>query len=300
MVVGDYKLKRQVALAAVVVASAFSLSCDGAKDARALGQAQARLRVTHDKVAQLLKGDVGAHRTAIAEVAKRLAPGFAVADPATRETQMRAALKWMRHVKKGVPGLIASPASFIAAVGGDGRVIARDKVPDAMRGKDFAARFDVVARALAGREAAGEGEFFAKDKTQPSSVSLLFAAPVHSIAPAEDADLPDVVGAVITGVPLTRWAQRVERQLKIDAIGKNQAFSTWVFLVHDDRLFHMGDKPDIAVLAQQVLDKPANAHSLDAKPTPIWAHGRNFLPARAKIPLQVIDLDVILLTPADP
>ena len=67
--------------------------------------------------------------------------------------------------------------SFLAAIGIDGIVVARDREPDRMKGQDFKTRFDVVGQALGGTAPRGSGSSIAKDPEAPSSWSILFAAP---------------------------------------------------------------------------------------------------------------------------
>ena len=239
-----------------------------------------------------LNADIKNHTAAIQEVAKRLGPGFAVKDATLRETEMRSALRWMRHRKKGVPAMVASPASFIAAVANDGVVIARDKTPDAMAGKDFKSRFDVVQKALAGEVAVGMGEFMGAKPEDPTSLSLLFAAP------AKDAK-GNVVGAVLAGIPLTRWSQRLNRQYRIDHIEEFKAgVGTWTFLVADGRLFHMSTPPEVVALAKEILNAPKEKFGPKSSPESLWTSGKSFVGLRASLGLSAAKIEMIAIAPA--
>ncbi|MBW1760290.1 MAG: cache domain-containing protein, partial [Deltaproteobacteria bacterium] len=160
--------------------------------------------VDRPRVQALVEQDLAQHQAGVVKAAQKLAPGFAVTDPAARESQVRSALRILQQPRKGIDEFVASPMSFLAAVGVDGLVIARDREPDRMKGQDFKTRFDVVQEALGGSTATGLGEFYAKDPNAPSSWSILFAAP----SVRDDR----VVGAVLAGIPLSRLAQRLSRQ----------------------------------------------------------------------------------------
>jgi hypothetical protein len=186
------------------------------------------------------------------KAAQKLAPGFAVSDPAAREQQVRAALRILQQPKKGIDEFVASPMSFLAAIGVDGVVIARDREVDRMRGQDFKTRFEVVRQALAGAAATGLGEFYAKDPNAPSSWSILFAAP--SVRDEQ------VVGAVLAGIPLSRLAQRLSRQFRVE---QEEGAPVWVYLYKGERLFHWDTPPEVDAL---VRDPIARAKALAASP----------------------------------
>ncbi len=218
--------------------------------------AQRRLLEDHlPRVREVVREDVAKHRAAIVDAAGRLAPGFAVADGATRERQMRAALRALQQPPRGVPGFLSSPMTFLAAVGRDGVVIARDADPDPMRGRDFGAELPVVRRALedgaVGHElvelAAGEGE---------PSVTLMFAAPVR--------DGGETVGAAVLGIPLWSLSKRINQQLRVELHPEFQAGAVvWVYFYRGDRLFHRNTPPD---LDDAVPDAAARAEGLSRSP----------------------------------
>ena len=142
----------------------------GCEDNAAVERAQNQLRdVDYPRVQALVEQDLAHHQAGVVKAAQRLAPGFAVADPAAREKQVRSALRILQQPKRGIDEFVASPMSFLAAIGLDGVVLARDREPDRMKGQDFKTRFEVVRQALAGTAATGLGEFYAKDPDAPSS-----------------------------------------------------------------------------------------------------------------------------------
>lgn len=226
----------------------------GCESRAAVERTEAKLREQDlARVQALVQKDLENHRAGVVQAAAKIAPGFAVKDPEKRESQIRAALKILQQPKKGIDEFVASPMSFLAAVGADGIVIARDRDEDRMTGKDFKTRFDVVREALDGSATTGLGEFFAKNPDAPSSWSILFAAP--SIRDGE------VVGAVLAGIPLSRLAQRLSRQFRIE---QSAGAPVWVYLYKGDRLFHWDTPPEVDALirdpserARRLAESPA-------------------------------------------
>ena len=204
------------------------------------------------RVQALIQQDLQNHQGGVVKAADKLAPGFVLEDPAARESQVRAALRILQQPKKGIDEFVASPMSFLAAIGLDGVVIARDREPDRMTGQDFKTRFEVVRKALGGSAATGLGEFYAEDPKAPSSWSILFAAP--SMREGK------VVGAVLAGIPLSRLAQRLSRQFRVE---QKAGAPVWVYLFKGDRLFHWDTPPEVDVL---VGDAAARAKGLAASP----------------------------------
>jgi len=225
----------------------------GCEDSAAVERTQTQLRdVDYPRVQALLEQDLAQHQVGVVKAAAKLAPGFAVRDPAAREKQVRAALRILQQPKKGIDEFVASPMSFLAAVGADGVVIARDREPDRMRGQDFKTRFEVLRQALDGTAATGLGEFYAEDPEAPSSWSILFAAP--SLRDGQ------VVGAVLAGIPLSRMAQRLSRQFRVE---QKEGASVWVYLYKGERIFHWDTPPQVDVL---IRDPVARAKGLAASP----------------------------------
>lgn len=227
-------LRRSLHLAAAAL-SLTALGCD-AQDA---SNARRQIRETHmTEVRDIVAEDLSRHRQGVEKAAAKLAPGFVREDPAVREREVRAALRLLQEPPRGIPEFIASPMSFLAAVGADGVVIARDADPDAMKGMDFGEMFPVVRRALSeGRAGFALGEF-ATDEESESSWSMLFVAPSRREG--------RVVGAVVAGIPLWRMAQRLSNQLRVERAPQiEQGLVLWVYLYKGDRIFHFGTPPEL-------------------------------------------------------
>ncbi len=225
----------------------------GCEDSAAVARTQSQLRdVDSPRVQALVEQDLANHQAGVVKAADKLAPGFSVSDPEKREAQVRAALRILQEPKRGIDEFVASPMSFLAAVGVDGVVIARDRDPDRMKGQDFKSRFEPVAQALGGTPSTGLGEFYAEDPDAPSSWSILFAAP--SLRDGK------VVGAVLAGIPLSRLAQRLSRQFRVE---QKAGAPVWVYLFKGNRLFHWDTPPEVDAL---VRDPVARAKALAASP----------------------------------
>jgi hypothetical protein len=229
------------------------LAVIGCENSAAIERTETQLReVDLPRVLVLVQQDLENHQAGVVKAAAKLAPGFAVADPEKRESQIRAALRILQQPKKGIDEFVASPMSFLAAIDTNGVVIARDREQDRMTGQDFKSRFEVVRQALAGSSVTGLGEFFAKDPEAPSSWSILFAAP--SMKDGE------VVGVVLAGIPLSRLAQRLSRQFRVEAA---KGDPVWVYLYKGGRLFHWDTPPQVDAL---IRDPAARAERLGASP----------------------------------
>jgi hypothetical protein len=225
----------------------------GCEESAAVARTQSQLReVDFPRVQALVEQDLANHQAGVVKAAAKLAPGFSVSDPEKRESQLRAALRILQEPKRGIDEFVASPMSFLAAVGLDGVVIARDRDPDRMKGQDFKSRFEPVAQALGGTASTGLGEFYAEDPKAPSSWSILFAAP--SLKGGK------VVGAVLAGIPLSRLAQRLSRQFRVE---QKAGAPVWVYLYKGNRLFHWDTPPEVDAL---VRDPVARANALTASP----------------------------------
>lgn len=226
----------------------------GCEDDAAVKRAEEQLRtVDLARVEALVQQDLEKHQAGVVKAADKLAPGFVVSDPAKRESQMRAALRILQQPKKGIDEFVASPMSFLAALDGDGVVIARDRNPDRMKGQDYGSRFEVVRQGLTGSAATGLGEFFAEDPEAPSSWSILFAAPAIKDG--------GVVGVVVAGIPLSRLAQRLSRQLRVE---QEEGDPVWVYLYKGDRLFHWDTPPLVDALVPSAEQR---AKVLSASPS---------------------------------
>jgi len=230
-----------------------ALTLVACENTAAVERTEAQLReVDFPRVQTLVQEDLAHHQAGVVKAAAKIAPGFAVSDPEKRESQIRAALRILQQPKKGIDEFVASPMSFLAAVGPDGIVIARDREQDRMAGQDFKSRFAVVGEALGGTAATGLGEFFAQDPEAPSSWSILFAAPSMKDG--------KVVGAVLAGIPLSRLAQRLSRQFRVEAAAGDPV---WVYLYKGNRLFHWDTPPEVDAL---IRDPGARAAGLAASP----------------------------------
>lgn len=234
----------------VVVAVLALAACE---NTAAVERTETQLReVDLPRVQELVQHDLRNHQAGVVKAAAKIAPGFAVSDPEKRESQIRAALRILQKPKKGIDEFVASPMSFLAAIGPDGIVIARDREEDRMTGQDFKTRFEVVGQALGGTAATGLGEFFATDPEAPSSWSILFAAPSMKDG--------KVVGAVLAGIPLSRLAQRLSRQFRVEQAA---GAPVWVYLYKGNRLFYWDTPPEVDAL---IRDPALRAKGLAAAP----------------------------------
>jgi len=253
----------------------------GCEDNAAVERAQEQIRdVDFPRVQALIQQDLGNHQAGVAKAAAKLAPGFALSDPKARESQVRAALRILQQPKRGIDEFVASPMSFLAAIGLDGVVIARDREPDRMAGQDFKIRFEVVRQALGGTAATALGEFYAQDPEAPSSWSILFSAP--SLRGDQ------VVGAVLAGIPLSRLAQRLSRQFRVE---QKEGAAVWVYLYKGNRIFHWDTPPQVDAL---IRDPVARAKGLAASPAGYTEKVRlqGELQAHGVFPLELIGPDV--------
>lgn len=210
--------------------------CLSACDDEASRAAQRPIQTTYfARVADIVVDDIERHQRGLRYAADRVALGFVRAQPERLEGEMRQVLKLVRSPRKGVRELVISPMSFMAAVGADGRVIARDAEPDRMKGMDLAERFPVVAAALKGEPGYAIGEFESDEKGGESSITILMAAPAHHDG--------KVVGALVLGIPLWRLSQRLSKQLQLES--GTDGVVLWVYVYRGDRLFHHGTPPDL-------------------------------------------------------
>ena len=253
----------------------------GCEDRAAVARTETKLReVDLPRIVELVQKDLDNHRAGVLKAAEKLAPGFALAEPDARQTQIRSALRILQLPKRGIDEFVASPMSFLAAIGTDGIVIARDREPDAMSGKNFKSRFSIVGEALGGSAATGLGEFFAKDPTAPSSWSILFSAPSTKDE--------QVVGCVLAGIPLSRLAQRLSRQFRVEQQGGEPV---WVYLYKGERLFHWDTPPEVDAL---IRDPSARATALAESPSGYTATARlqGELQVYGVFPLEILAPDI--------
>jgi hypothetical protein len=180
----------------------------------------------------LRRGVVGVRRAA-----DLMARRFPDPDEARRERELRATLQRIQRPPRAIEELMISPLSFVAAIGTDGKVIARDTDPDPMRGYDLAAVAPVVRRALQQGEAGYElTELPSQVEGESTSVTILFAAPARRNG--------EIVGAVAAGLPLWRLGQQLSRQLQFqNAQELQQGYHLWALVYRGDQLHHHAGFP---------------------------------------------------------
>jgi len=218
---------------------------DGATHARQI------IREKHaGEVKTILVDDIVRHLRGVNAAAARIVPGFAVEDPVKREAQLRTALRLLTKPPKGIPELVASARTFTAAVAADGLVLATDAKDenDRMTGVNLSKPFPVLRDALAGKTGYGIHQFPSLKPGIEGSISLLFAAPSRK----QD----NVVGAVLTGIPLWRLAQRFTRQLQLDHVSEKGAI-VWVYVYRGDKLHHFGTPPDLDTIVPDAAARKA-------------------------------------------
>lgn len=210
------------------------------------GQNEQRLIVRDDQAValEIVRTDLNRGVTGVRRAADLMARGFLVEDPAQREREMRQVLRRIQQPPRAIEELMVSPISFVAAVGMDGKVIARDAEPDLMRGFDIGRVAPVVRRALQEGETGYElGELPSLMEDDPPSVTILFAAPARRDG--------RVVGAIVAGLPLWRLGQQLSRQLQLEnAQELTQGTLVWALLYRGEDLhYHTGFPPDLRELA---------------------------------------------------
>jgi len=193
-------------------------------------EARKKIRYQHSaRVAAIINEDLARHTQGLRHSADRVAAGFVKVQGEQQEREMRLVLKLLRSPKKGVQELVISPLSFIAAVGADGVVIARDSEPDHMRGMNLAQMFPTVKDALAGKEGYAIGQFASLEPGGKPSVTIIMAAPAHYGG--------QVVGALALGIPLWRLEQRLSKQLQMEEGGKKPGTVIWAYLYRGNDVF---------------------------------------------------------------
>jgi hypothetical protein len=224
--------------------------------------AQKKIREEHvPRATEILRDDLLRHGAGVREAASRLAPGFLVEDAATRERQLRYALRYVQEPPRGVPEFIASPMSFLAAVGMDGVVVCRDgrEADDHMKGENYGERYAIVRRALdEGRSDRELVEFPPAEEGGEPGVGMIFVHP--SVKDGQR------VGAVVAGIPLWREAQRVGRQMQVDHADEN-GLILWSYMVRGDRVFHFGTPEGVdGEMTTGAVNAEARATGLERSP----------------------------------
>lgn len=278
-------------VACALVLAAFATGCedDTAEAARK------KIRNEHlPHLTKVVNEDLKRQMAGMRRAPDRLAPGFQVEDPAEREQQMRTALKFVQEPPKGISQFVTSPMSFLAAVDAEGVVIARDAEPDRLKGRDMKKPFPPVRAALEeGEVGYALGEFEGGEDVD-SSWSLVFAAPVTVDG--------ERVGAVVSGIPLWRLAQRLSRQMRVDHSPRiEQGLVLWAYLIKGDRLFHMGTPPELDDTLPSASDLQSRLSQDDEGVVTghVRLHGRTY--GYGAAPLPEVGEDVALLVVrADP
>jgi hypothetical protein len=191
-------------------------------------------------VIEAFRGDLSRHRAGLQEAAGRVAPGFGVEDKAAREDGLRYALRYLQLPPRGIPEFVVSPMSFLAVLDENGVVIARDlkkKEDDHMRGMELAERFASVKRALSEGRSTEELVSFSEEAAAEKTYTMIFVEPVRREG--------KVVGAVVAGIPLWRWAQRMSRQGQMELTKEPRAVY-WVFAYHGDKNYPPQQGLDLA------------------------------------------------------
>jgi hypothetical protein len=206
-------------------------------------EARKKIRLEHaPRVAALVREDLQRHAQGLAHAADRIAAGFVKVTGEQQEREIRQVLKLVRSPKKGVRELVISPLSFIAAVGKDGVVIARDTEPDKMKGMNLGKLFPSVAQALAGTPATEINQFESSIPGGDPSVTIVMTAPAHYQG--------QVVGALVLGIPLWRLQQRLSKQLQMEDAGKSKKQGTvlWAYIYRGAELHHHGTPRDLDLI----------------------------------------------------
>lgn len=204
------------------------------------------------QVLRIVRQDLDRASSGIRDAADMLSRGFLVEDADQRERELRSVLRRLRNPQRpqtAIPGLMTTPVSFVAAVGMDGEVIARDAENDQMRGFDIAEAAPVVQRALEGEAGHELSSLPSLEEGDRPSVTVIFAAPARHEG--------RVVGAVVAGLPLWRMAQQMTRQLQLEnAEDIQRGELIWVLLYQGEELhYHGGFPPDLRELVPSDADR---------------------------------------------
>ncbi len=194
--------------------------------------------VNAPRVREIVDDDLRRGMIGVQSAADLVARGFLVEDLTQRQTEMRWAIQHrIREPPRGIPELMISPISFVAAVQLDGHVLVRDTDPDPMAGFDAGGTFPHVHEALTNGTASYRlVEFPGLLPTDTPSQTVLYVAParVHG----------EIVGAIMAGTPLWRTAQRVTRQMQAEGLS-TEGTILWVYLYRGETLHHHGTPSDL-------------------------------------------------------
>lgn len=236
-------------LRSVCVALLLLAGCDGEE-----GTNERRAIRAEDQpvVLRVVRQDLERGVVGVRSASELMAGGFLVEDAAQQERQMRQLLRSFRQPasRRAIAELMVTPVSFVAAVGMDGKVIARDAEPDPMRGFDMARVAPVVRRALhEGRSGYELSELPSTSEDDPPSVTILFAAPARRDG--------RIVGAMVAGLPLWRLGQQLTNQLHLENAQELQRGAlVWALVYRGDRFHeHAGFPPDLETLAPERAER---------------------------------------------
>ena len=228
----------RIALGAIVI-----LGIGGALyfvfDEEGAHNACARVVAVHaPRVREIIDEDLARGLVGVQSAADLVARGFLVADRAQRQTEMRWAIQHrIREPPRGIPELMISPISFVAAIEPDGYVLVRDTDPDPMAGFDAGGTFPHVRAALTeGIASYRLVEFPGLLPTDPPSQTVIYVAPSRHDG--------QIVGAIMAGTPLWRTAQRVTRQMQAEGLS-TEGTILWVYLYRGETLHHHGTPSDL-------------------------------------------------------
>ena len=224
----------------------------GCEDERGLNERRAIRGDDMPMIRELVRQDLERVDAGVREAADRMARGFLVEDPAQRERELRLVLRRLQQPPRAITGLMLTPITFVAAVGLDGKVIARDAQDDQMRGFDIARAAPVVRRALNGEGGRELSRLPSLEEGGLPSVTIVFAAPARHEG--------RVVGAIVAGLPLWRIGQQATRQLQLEnADARAQGHLMWVMLYDEEgeQHYHAGFPPDLRALAPSAADRAA-------------------------------------------
>ncbi|MGF1468237.1 MAG: hypothetical protein ACFCGT_19115 [Sandaracinaceae bacterium] len=205
---GPLRTPGPLAIAAAAACCVGALACGGE---HGRNEQAGLLAEDGPRIQEIVRQDVDRVQAGVREAAGRLAPRFGIEDADRREAELRTALRATRQPPLGVDGLMATPISFVAAVGPTGEVLARDTDAerDRMTGMDMAEVAPIVQRALdTGRFGYALTELPALEEGVPPSVTVLFVAAVtHGGQRA---------GAVVAGMPLWMVSRQLTNQIQLE------------------------------------------------------------------------------------
>lgn len=214
-------------------------------------QACERIVDTHaPRVREIVDEDLARGLVGVQGAADLVARGFLVPDRAQRQTEMRWAIQHrIREPPRGIPELMISPISFVAAVEPDGHVLVRDIEPDPMAGFDAGGTFPHVRAALTEGVASYRlVEFPGLLPTDPPSQTVIYVAPSRHEG--------EIVGAIMAGTPLWRTAQRVTRQMQAEGLS-TEGTILWVYLYRGENLHHHGTPSDLDTIVPDFAARTA-------------------------------------------